>query len=143
MDDQPLPDTNGIEWGYCDGDNVSEIWVYDESGDNDAEYAIHVPAEAMTAYLGKQISNIQFYQTEKLCDYVFITKPGSDYIVKQTSEGEAGSWVDIQLAEPYVITGEELFVGMGRKGTIAAQFSDMDMKAGDGLWYRVMATDNS
>ena len=143
VDDQPLPDTNGIEWGYCDGDNVSEIWVYDESGDNDAEYAIHVPAEAMTAYLGKQISNIQFYQTEKLCDYVFITKPGSDYIVKQTSEGEAGSWVDIQLAEPYVITGEELFVGMGRKGTIAAQFSDMDMKAGDGLWYRVMGTDNS
>ena len=143
VEDQPLTDSETITWGYCEGDKVSDVWTYDESGNNDSEYAIHAPAEVMAAYVGKQISSIQFFQTDKLCDYVFITKPGTDYLVKQTAGGEAETWVDIQLTQPYVITGDELYVGIGRRGTVSAYFSDLDAKTEDSFWYRVMGEDNS
>ena len=143
VDDQPVPEVNGIEWGYCNGDEVSPYSVYDECGDNDGEYAIHVPAEVLVPYIGKSISHILFYQPTEACDYVFITKPGTDYIVKQNAEILENAWMDIELSEPYTITGDELYVGVGRHGLISTYMSNIEVSAPDGFWYRTMGDDHS
>ena len=143
VEDQPLSSNHGIEWGYCNGWQVTDNTVYDECGNNNGEYAIHVPAEQLIPYQGMTISHIQFYQPAEGCDYVFITKPGTDYIVKQAAPFLEGAWMDVELAEPYVITGEELYVGVGRRGTIVTRISDTDTQISDGFWHRTMGTDIS
>ena len=142
VDDQPLPKVEGVEWGYCEGNAVAGGGPYDQVGGNDAEYAIHVPSEMIAAYKGKTISSIQVYQAMEY-DYVFITKPGTDYIIKESVEGPAHSWIDVVLPEPYTITGDELFVGVGRRGTIGMLFSDDEAVEMDGLWFRTMGQDDS
>ena len=142
LDDQSLPDVEGIEWGYCEGNAVAGGGPYDQVGGNDGEFAIHVPSEVMAAYKGKTVSRIQIYQAMEY-DYVFITKPGTDYIVKESVEGPANSWIDVVLPEPYTITGDELFVGVGHRGTIGMVFSDDEAVETSGLWFRTMGQDDS
>ena len=134
---------DGIEWSYCE-DNTVNLYsgVYDSVGGNDAEYAIHVPANMLEAYKGKTISSIQVFMATDY-DYVFITKPGTDYLVKQDAADVTGTWVSIALPEPYTITGDELFVGVGRKGAIQMPFSDENIIEKDGFWFRTMGADNS
>ena len=143
VDDQPIPEVNGIEWGYCNGDELTPYSIFDECGDNDGEYAIHVPAEMLAPYIGQIISHIQFYQPTQACDYVFITKPGTDYILKQKADVLENAWMDIELLQPYTITGDELYVGVGRHGLISTYFSSVDVSAPDGLWYRAMGADHT
>ena len=143
VEDQPVPSSQGIEWGYCNGYQVSDALVYDDCGNNDGEYAIHVPAEQLAPYQGMTISHIQFYQPTIACDYVFITKPGTDYLVKQTAPVLEGAWMDVELSQPYIITGDELYVGVGGRGTIATYFSNIEIKAPDGFWHRAMGSDTS
>lgn len=142
VDDLPMTDAEGVEWGYCEGNDVANGGPFDTVGGNDVEYAIHVPAAMLEAYKGKTISSIQVFQSIAY-DYVFITKPGTDYIVKQPAEGVIGSWLKVTLPEPYTITGEELYVGVGRKGSISMFFADEKSIEQDGLWFRVMGADNS
>ena len=142
VDDLPMPNEDGIEWGYCEGNTVAGGIIYDQVAGNDCEYAIHVPAAMLEAYKGKTISGIQVYMSSEY-DYVFITKPGTDYLVKQPIEGSYGTWEDVTLSEPYTITGDELFVGIGHKGSISSAFADEDTIEKDGLWFRTMgANDN-
>lgn len=143
VDDLVPSKTDGIVWGYCDGNQVSGLCIYDDCGNNDGEYALHVPAEMLAAYKGMTISHIQFYQPEEMCDYVFITKPGTDYMVKQDAQKIENSWMDIELAQPYTINGEELYVGVGRKGKIATYCSDTETKVPEGFWFRTMGNDSN
>lgn len=143
VDDLVPSKTDGIVWGYCDGNQVSDLCIYDDCGSNDGEYALHVPAEMLAAYKGMTISHIQFYQPEEMCDYVFITKPGTDYMVKQDAQKIENSWMDIELAQPYTINGEELYVGVGRKGKIATYCSDTETKVPEGFWFRTMGNDSN
>ena len=142
VEDLPVQNNNGIEWGYCEGNTVYNNGPYDTVGANDGEYAIHVPASMLEAYKGKTISSIQVYLA-MVYDYVFITKPGTDYLVKQPLEGVSNSWVSVDLPEPYTITGDELFIGVGHKGNIGMFFSDVNVVEKDGLWLRAMGTDDS
>ena len=142
VDDITPPNADGVTWGYCEGNRVDGHSVTDNVGDNDAEYAIHVPADMLQAYVGKKISRIQYYQDQTECDYVFITRLGTDYLVKQAAEGGLKSWVSIDLPEPYTITGEELYVGIGAHSIIGATFTDMDASAPDGFWFRLMGEGN-
>ena len=141
VDDMVESEIDGIVWGYCDGFQVSDLCIYDDCGNNDGEYALHVPAEMLAAYKGMTISHIQFYQPEEMCDYVFITKPDTDYMVKQEAIKLQNSWMDVELAHPYTITGEELYVGVGRKGKIATYCSDTEAKVPEGFWFRTMGND--
>lgn len=142
IDDLPQPNAGGMEWGYCNGDKVSDFYFYEDCDNNNGEYALHVPAELLTAYKGMTISHIQFYQPEAMCDYVFITKPGTDYIVKQEAKKLENSWMDVELVQPYTITGEELYVGVGRKGKIMTYCSNPEEKVPEGFWFRTMGTDS-
>ena len=143
IDDLTPSNAEGMEWGYCNGDQIADFYFYDDCGNNNGEYALHVPAEMLTAYKGMTISHIQFYQPEAMCDYVFITKPGTDYIVKQEARKLENSWMDVELVQPYTITGEELYIGVGRKGKIMTYCSNPEEKVPEGFWFRTMGTDSS
>ena len=144
VDDQAVRESTGIEWGYCDGNKVTDNIVYDQVGDNDAEYAIRVPAEMLEAYRGKTISAIQYFQAANAYDYVFVTKPHTDYLVKQPSGvDQTKSWVTVELPEKYVITGEDLYVGVGRHDLIEMTFSDIEATAPDGFWFRWMGAEGN
>lgn len=148
-DDLPAVVSNGIKWGYCKDNNVVSQGLTCGRGENDCEMAMHVPAEMLAAYKGRQISAIEFYTWERArndwhyedVEYVFITKPGTDYIVKQPVNCIRGTWQTVTLEEPYTITGEELYVGMGRHSIFGVWFSDDNTTAPDGVWCRAMGND--
>lgn len=147
VDDQPAAPF--VTWGYCHSDVVSSSGMSSGMGDNDAEYAMRVPAEEMRAYIGSQITHIQVYSPSRSVndygyenyEYVFITKPGTDYLVKQPFEVIRGAWNTVKLDEPYTITGETLYVGVGRHGKIGIKFAD-DTYVLDASWQRPMGHDN-
>jgi len=143
VDDQDVPDVEGVVWGYCEGNVVADYGVGTNYGQNDAEYAIHVPAEVLAPYKGMKISQIQFYQAWNSYDYVFITKPGVDYLTKETAPDIQLVWNKVSLSEPYTITGDELYVGIGRRGQISINWSDPEAVVADGFWSRAMGNDTS
>ena len=151
VDDQPLPEVDGIEWGYCSGDIVDHLGFLQMGGDDDVEFAIHAPSEALLPYKGKQISAIEFYDRKsfwdtgedpEMPDYVFVTTSGTDYLIKQTVTDTRKGWNKITLETPYTITGEELFVGIGRHQGLQTNFTDLNATAPDGFWLRFMGTDD-
>lgn len=151
VDDQPLPEADGIEWGYCSGDNVDHLGLLVWGGDDDVEFAIHAPSETLAPYKGKQISAIEFYDRKSFWDtgedpekpdYLFVTTPGTDYLIKQAVTDTRKGWNKITLETPYTITGEELFVGIGRHKGLEINFTDLNATAPDGFWLRYMGTDD-
>ena len=143
VDDLTQPEIDGIVWGYCDGDLVSDVYSYDDCGENNGEYALRVSADMLAPYVGMTISHIQFYQPEEMCDYVFITKPGTDYVVRQDAVKVENAWMDVELAQPYTITGDELYVGIGRKSRVVTYLSSIETKIPEGFWFRAMGTDTN
>ena len=137
-----------VTWGYCHGDAVSSSGMASGMGDNDSEYAMCIPSAELEVYKGKQITHIQVYSPGRSIndykfeeyEYVFITKPGTDYLVKQPFEVIRGAWNTVKLDEPYTITGDSLFVGVGRHGQIGIRFSD-DTYVLDASWQRAMGND--
>ncbi len=119
---------NKIYWSYCQSTTPpggKSLELNDERG-LDREFAIHVPAELMKAYKGCKITAIQFYASfmdMDLADYVFVTRPGVDYLSKQSTEPERESWVTTQLSNPVTIDGDELYVGIGRRDNVRISYS--------------------
>ena len=60
----------------------------------------------------------------------------------QNLEVIRGAWNTVKLDEPYTITGDSLYVGVGRHGTIGIMFSD-DTYVFDASWQRAMGKDDS
>lgn len=143
QEDQPVPESEGIEWGYCIGNQVTD-WGYNfEGGNNKVECAIRVPAEMMAPYKGLTVNKVQVYQAFVEFDYVFITQPGVDYLVKQDCHGSQTSWLEVELSEPYTITGEEFYVGVGRAGMNGIFFANEESRSPDGFWMRWLGSDTS
>lgn len=142
-----------VNWDYC-GPSEDLPYRYDYRGlgvgcgENDVEFAMRIPAEHLEAYKGCRISAIEYFTTspewneshEEDVEYVFITSRGNDYITKQSVNTIRGQWMRIELNQPYTITGEELFVGIGRHSVLGAWWANEDI-AEDGLWLRVMGND--
>ena len=137
-----------ITWGYCHNDAISSSGMSSGMGDNDAEYAMRVPAEEMGLYVGSKITHIQIFSSSRSIndfgyenyEYVFITKPGTDYIVKQPFEVVRGAWNTVKLDNPCTITGDSLYIGIGRHSRIGIRFSD-DTYVLDASWQRPMGDD--
>ncbi len=145
-----------VNWDYC---GPCEDLPYRRGGfrgiavgrgENDAEFAMRIPAEHLEAYKGCRISAIEYFtprpfdndnQTANV-EYVFITSRGKDYITKQSVNTVRGQWMRIELNQPYTITGEELFVGIGRHSKLSAFWANEDI-AEDGSWIRVMGNDTN
>ena len=137
-----------IYWSYCQSTTPPggrSLELMDERG-LDREFAIRVPAELMKAYKGCKISAIQFYtlwSDMDLADYVFVTKPGVDYLSKQNAEPERESWVTTQLSNPVTIDGDELYVGIGRRDNLRISYSTDDFEVDkDILCMRTMNPNN-
>lgn len=142
VDDQPAP---FVTWGYCHDDFYTGHGFGINYGDIDHELAMRVDPADLQAYIGSKITHIELYSWSRAnndskgfdYEYVFITKRGTDYLRKQPFEVVRGAWNSVKLDEPYTITGEELFIGFGRHGTIDASFSDMTYVR-DAVWGRFM-----
>ena len=135
----------GINWSYCLSDKSTEIFAQHNNPKNNTEFAIHVPSEVISPYKNQRITSIQYYTpfnyTTDAPSYVFITKPGTDYLVKQTTtETIERQWVNVILQEPLTITGDELFVGVGQVGHFCVYFTDPDIMETDGIWTREMGS---
>ena len=97
------------------------------------EFAMRIVPEDLSAYKGAKITHIQIFSPSRAVndwgyenyEYVFITKRGTDYLTKQPFDVIRGAWNTVKLNDPYTITGDELFVGVGRHGQIGATYSDM------------------
>ena len=143
--DDQIVDSKGIKWGYYIDNNTNhynspEIGSFDRC---DVDLAIRVPAEMIDKYQGQKITGIEFFCINMLNsnfpDYVFITKPGVDYLVKQSANiSQTTGWKSVMLSEPYTITGEELFVGIGRNYIHDYSTSINDPNEYDGQWSRFM-----
>ncbi|MDD7125174.1 MAG: Omp28-related outer membrane protein, partial [Bacteroidales bacterium] len=144
-----------VNWDYCGPcEDLSNRYDYRGIllgyGENDVEFAMRIPAEHLEAYKGCRISAIEYftkrsgendYHHEDV-EYVFITSRGKDYITKQSVNTVRGQWMRIELNQPYTITGEELFVGIGRHSKLRARWANEDI-AEDGFWLRVMGNDTN
>ena len=142
VEDLETPFT-GVNWSYCLSDKSTDIFAQHNNTPNNTEFAIHVPSDMLTPYKTQKITCIQYYTpfnyTTDAPSYVFITKPGTDYLVKQeTTETIEGQWVNVKLQEPLTITGDELYVGVGQVGHFCVYFTDPDLKEMDGIWMREM-----
>ena len=133
---------NGIEWGYNTHNEMDGQYVPFSMGDNDGEYAIRIPSEVLEPLKGNTISSIRFNTCYLGYDYFFITSPGKDYIVKQLVDIAPYNtdWNTVPLDNPLVITGEELYVGVGRYGIISTFFSTADELSNDGFYMRAMGS---
>ena len=136
------PVFTGIEWGYNTHDELDGDVVPFYIGDNNGEYAIRVPAETLAPLKGNTISGLRFNSCYWGYDYLFITTRDKDYLVKQALDMEAGNWDwnTVALDEPFTITGEELFVGLGRYQDITTRFSAAEEPSPDGFYMRVMGS---
>jgi hypothetical protein len=146
VEDMPAP--SAVTWGYCHGDAVMNSGSGEKSNSNYMEYAMRVPADKISVYKGAKITQIQLYSQWATrndyhledYEYVYITKRGTDYIVKQPFNVVRGAWNTIELETPYTITGEEIFVGFGRYQGINVVYSDMT-EVKDAAWGRAMGDD--
>lgn len=134
---------SSVVWSLFTKDNVLKTGQACNRGDNDAEMAILVPASEMALYKGCKISKIQFFTHFETPEYVFITKPGTDYLVKQSCRGTWGSWNTIELDDPYIITGEQIYVGAGRHHEISLNMVDEVLSSHYPFYSRAMGNDTS
>lgn len=148
VEDQPANPVH-VGWDNFGVDVDKNCAVYGTSGDgNNIEFAIRIPREMIESYKGNKITKIEFH-TQKLTngdllygnvEYVFLTTSNKDYITKKNVSTVRGTWMTVEFDEPYTITGEELFVGVGKKGSLEMEFANSDVVE-DGFWTRVMNDD--
>ena len=145
VDDQPQV-TPSVVWGYGKDDKASFFYgMAVNMGDNDAEMAIKVPASEMALYKGCRISKIQYFVTgtQFAPEYAFVTNAGTDYLVKQAGKSYGLVWNSIELEEPYLITGEEIYVGVGCHHQIDLSNTEEISTSGYVFWRRAMGNDTS
>lgn len=146
-----------VKWDYC-GNNPLYVkdaagsggWgIYISRGNNNVEFAMCVPARLIEPYKGCKVTKIEFHTRHNLysnmmedVEYVFLTKPGTDYLAKEPVTTIRGTWNIVELPKPYVITGDTLFVGIGRNEILEAFWADKDV-VDEGFYLRVMGHDDS
>ncbi|MDE7347628.1 MAG: C10 family peptidase [Muribaculaceae bacterium] len=139
-----------VKWDYIGYDEDCDDGILAYSSENDVELAMKITSEEFKNYIGCKIVAIEYFSTKTLIqdnyaknpDYVFITEKDKDYVIKQPTEAVRGSWTRVTLETAYEISGEDIFVGVGRHGRIHMNWANYDTCAG-GFWYRAMGTDYS
>lgn len=148
VEDQPAIPLH-VNWDYCGRDEDAKAGILVGNGDDDVEFAMRIPEEMLTPYKSCKISRIEFYTMRPSIndyhyedvEYVFLTTRGVDYIAKKAVATIRGTWMSVELEQPYVITGEEIFVGIGRHSALGVDWANLNI-AEDGLWLRVMGDDH-
>ncbi|MDE6337708.1 MAG: hypothetical protein K2L34_14175, partial [Muribaculaceae bacterium] len=120
---------------------------------NDVEIAMKLPASQLKAYANCKITAIEYYNNEMTEDgythepcyhhqmeYVFLTSRGKDYEIKQEIKPIPGAWMRIDLPEPYIITDNDIFVGVGRHDIIGMSYANYDVVNNDSFQCRTMGS---
>lgn len=149
VEDQPAMPSE-VYWDYCGYDNDSGSGICIGAGSNNIEFGMRMPADQLEAYKGCRISAIEYYTTtpsvndsqEENVEYVFITKSDGSYLAKQSVKTNRGTWMTVKFDQPYTITGDELYVGIGKNGTMMADFTSNDV-VNDAFYYRYSTTDGA
>lgn len=138
-----------IQYDYCGHDEDAMFGFATGAGSDDVEFAFRIPKSHSSNYIGNMISSIEYF-TPNIAwndpgwsdvEYVFIATPGSDYLTKQPVNTIRGQWVRVNLDTPVEITGEDLFIGIGRNGSLGVEFASED-PVDDGMWRRIMGAEN-
>ena len=152
VDDQSAVPAN-VNWDYCGSDRMynkyggSNGFRYKDSNAN-VEFALRIPEENMQPYKGCRISRIEFYTPEPFrndrqeedVEYVFLTTRDKDYISKKAVTTIRGTWMSVELDQPYTITGEEIFVGIGKANILCSWWANEDIIE-ESFWNRFMSND--
>lgn len=147
-----LPASKGVIFDYCSMNPHFEF--YDISGwsgidaelkeeNRETELAMKISSKQIEPYKGGRVTKIMYYtplpytndEGNMNFEYAFITKPGSDYLVKQPTTSKRGMWTEVELDEPYIITGEDLYFGVGRHGGIRMNLVNCG-ELDSGIWCR-------
>ena len=150
VEDQPIVPIN-VTLDYCGNDdeapqNLDGMGVGVFGGDNyNVEFAMRIPTSHLDTYKNCQITAIEYYTPSPFAndchyedaEYVFITTPGMDYLTKQSAKTVRGTWTKVELSQPYTITGEELFVGIGRSQMLQIWWANYDFIE-NGFWARTV-----
>lgn len=143
----PLP--YEVQWDYCGTDERAYCGFAIGSGDDNVEVAMRLPADHLEPYAGNTITAIEYYTPQPSTndwhfedvEYVFITDNDTDYLTKQAVTTRRGQWMRIELEHPYAIEAKDLFVGIGRKSALGADWANLSI-AEDGMWCRIMGPEN-
>lgn len=136
-----MPGKYGIEWGMNGGviPNIGGCTGLFVSSEKYVEFAIKFNESAAQTYKGKKITAINFYLMESLTaipSYVFISNSDTGYITKQSVEAMPGINNRIVLNEPYTITGEPIYIGIGDSEMLDIFSSPTDYKVYDHFYAR-------
>lgn len=141
-EDQPSVPVKVI-WDYCGNDVYAGYGIGYIDRANDLEFAMRVPAQYMTPYRNCKVTAIEYDTTGAYdIEYVFLTMPGLDYYTKQPAKKTGSGKMRVNLEKPYIISDEDLFVGIGRHGYIEISWANDDVEE-NGLWLRTMGVGES
>lgn len=138
-----------VQWDYCGLDENAYCGILVGRGYDNVEFAMRLPKEHIAPYIGNKISAIEFYTEPRYAndfqfedvEYVFITDQKSDYITKQAVMTHRGQWMRIELDKPYTILDKDIFVGIGKRGALGANWANTST-VDDGMWLRSMGSEN-
>lgn len=139
-----------VKWDYCGIDEDANDGLIATSGNNDVEVAMQIPSAESKNYVGNKIVAIEYFTTEESLkddsnrnpEYVFLTEGNKDYVRKQASSAVRGAWTRVELEEPYEISNEDVFIGIGKHGRLTFNWANLKTYGG-GFWYRTMGSDYS
>jgi len=143
VEDQPaIP----LKWAYFGDFNALKLGGSFLSGfglswgNNDIEFAIGIPSSHLNAYKGCKVTKIEFLSDDPYnpVEYVFITNPDVDYLVKQpVTKTFSFIWNTVELEEPYIITGEKLYIGIGGNKALFGTWAN-ENEVDEGMYLRII-----
>lgn len=121
LEESDTPTPMSVKWSYC-GNNEDE---FTNSGGycggimENVEWAIYIPSDLIKPYKDCKITSVEYYVTPNLNtytnpEYAFIST-GKGYEVKKATTRSVGTWTTVTFDQPLQITGEALYVGLGRR----------------------------
>ncbi len=140
--------TYSLEWGLNGG-------IYDElaitgtasgigvgAGSNNVEYAVKLNKSLAETYKGNKITAITYYTSvDNEVGYVFLSKDDKGYITRQNVYSQPGSVTTVYFDEPYTITGEPIYFGIGNKHELGITWATTDLEVPDNMYIRLVGDD--
>lgn len=135
IDDVELTQSSKIDWGYSVGRNTSNLGFGHTSG---GDLALYMDSEALAPYIGKKITSVNYYVNENYPTSIFVSGVDRDFVrTNLTPINEHDFlWYTYHFDQPYIITGESIYVGLGFNDCISGTFSTTDYEVGEQTFYR-------
>lgn len=120
------------------------------SSTNNVEYAIKFNKSAAETYKGKKITAINYYNSPITgydensmykVDYVFLSNSDKGYITRQDLTHQYGAINRVILNDPYIITGEPIYIGIGKFNRLEVNYATTEFMVDDHYYVRFVGND--